>query len=75
MSPYLRDLAERVAATFVQGALAVGGYEVIVTGDIDALRAAWVGGAAAVLSLVKGLAAKRLGHPETASLADGRVRH
>jgi hypothetical protein len=58
MSPFLKDLAERVVWTFVQ---AFGGaFTVAAFSDIDAWQAALVAGAAAVLSLLKGVAASRL---------------
>lgn len=64
---YARDLMERVTATFVQGF--VGG--IVVTQPLDASMwyAAAAGGAAAVLSLLKGLLAKFRGHADSASLS------
>ena len=51
-----KDLFERAIATFIQAFLAV-----YVVGSTDSLKAAGVAGAAAVLSIVKGLAASRFG--------------
>lgn len=67
---FARDLAERVFWTFIQGFLAPLTVTMIVGGDITALRAALYGGAAAVLSLLKGVAASKVGTPGTASTAD-----
>jgi hypothetical protein len=65
---FTKDLAERVASTFVQGCLAAfvvagAGFNQLFT--IDNLK---VGVAAGVLSAAKGLIAKQVGDPETASL-------
>ena len=68
---WARDATERVAWTFAQAAIAAVGSEALavafVGGDVDVLRAAGIGGLAAVLSLVKSIAAKRVGDPNTAS--------
>lgn len=75
---YLRDLLERVVATFCQGALGAVGVDALAAAaasgpvDVDPLRAALVGGVAALLSLIKGWAARRVGDPDSASLADGK---
>lgn len=66
--PYLKDLAERVLASFAGGILAVLGADMF-----DALHADWkaalgVGLGAAVVSLLKGFAAKAVGDPDSASL-------
>lgn len=70
-SGWLRDAGERVAWTFVQASIAAVGSEAlalgIVGGDVSVLRAAGVGGLAAVLSAVKALAAKHVGNPDDAS--------
>jgi hypothetical protein len=66
--PWVRDTAERVAWTFVQGAIGAVPVQQLATGDIDALTSAAVGGAAAVLSLVKAIAARKVGDPDTAAL-------
>ncbi len=67
---FARDLAERVFWTFVQAFLAPLSVTMILGGDVTALRAALYGGAAAVLSLLKGVAASKVGTPGTASTAD-----
>jgi hypothetical protein len=66
--PWVRDTVERVAWTFVQGAVGAVPVQQIVSGDIDALTSAAVGGAAAVLSLAKAVAARKVGDPDTAAL-------
>jgi hypothetical protein len=65
MSKYLRDLLERVVSTFAMaflGAISVGGM------SIGNAKTALLAAVAAVLSLAKGLIAKRIGSNDTASL-------
>jgi hypothetical protein len=69
---YAKDLAERVIWTFLGGTAAV----VVAAGPADMLhasfwKAAGVGGLAAVVSLVKGLAARVVGAKNSASTAPG----
>ena len=64
---WLKDATERVGWTFLQGALATGSLEQLATGDLDAWRAAAVGGIAAVLSLIKAIAARRVGDVHSAA--------
>jgi hypothetical protein len=52
-----RDILERVVATFIQAFLAVW----IIGGDISNTKAAGLAGATAVLSLIKGVMASRMG--------------
>lgn len=73
---YLLDLAERVGATFLEGAGAT--FATLGPLDlhgIDSLEktglAAVAGGLASVGALCKGLLAKRVGDPESASLVVG----
>jgi hypothetical protein len=66
---YWKDLGERVVASFAGGVL---GSWLIVDG-LNLLEVDWgvslgFGLGAAVVSLLKGLAAKALGNPESASL-------
>lgn len=72
---YVRDLAERVASTFVQAflaALAAGNwFDVAHIRDLSIVQTAGVAGIAAVLSLVKGLVAKKINRPDSASVAPG----
>jgi hypothetical protein len=63
MSPYVKDLVERVIVTFAEAFLAV-----FVVTDVSSAKAAAVAGAAAVLSLVKGIVAKKAADQNTASL-------
>lgn len=66
MSPYVRDLLERVLSTFLAGALAVLGTNVTDLTDISLWKGAALAGAAAVVSLLKGVLAKSKGDPESA---------
>lgn len=61
MSPYLKDLAERVAATFIVTFLSV-----FVITDIGTARDAAIAGGAAALKLLVGLLAKKFGDPDKA---------
>ncbi|MFJ1765080.1 holin [Amycolatopsis sp. NPDC088138] len=65
---YLKDLAERVGSTFIAGFLAalVANW----TGVIPSDWKAWLltGAVAGVASVVKGLVAKGVGNPDSASL-------
>ena len=65
---YARDLAERVLSTFTAGALAVIGTNAADLTDLSLWKAAALAGAAAVVSLLKGLLAKGTGNPESAGL-------
>ncbi len=60
---YLKDLAERVVVTFAGAFLAAFSVS-----DLSSAKAAAIAGAAAVLSLVKGLIAQTVASPDTASL-------
>lgn len=66
MSPYLRDLLERVTASFFGGMVAAMGA----TGDPDLTdRRVWIGGAlAGAFAVAKGLAARLRRDRESASL-------
>lgn len=69
---YARDLAERVIWSFLGGTVAV----VVAAGPADMFnasfwQAAGTGGVAAVVSLVKGLAARGIGAKNSASTASG----
>jgi hypothetical protein len=69
VNTYTKDLLERVAVTFFQGT--VGALIVTELADKEMWLAAVGGGVAAVVSLLKGLAAKRYGNPDSASLSGG----
>ncbi len=58
---YLLDLLERVGTTFVGGALVVAGTEAADWTELNMWKAAGVAGGLAVVSLLKGLAAKFVG--------------
>jgi len=68
---WLADAAERIGWTFVQASIAAVGSEALAVGlaggDVNVLRAAGVGGLAAVLSLLKAVAARHVGDPDTAA--------
>lgn len=72
MSAYLKDLIERVVATFIGGFISGITLPQIIDLDMSAVQAAAYAGAAAVLSLVKGIVARGAGSPETASLVSSR---
>lgn len=69
MSTYLRDLLERVLASFAGGALSVFGLDAINVLTADWKTALGVGAGAAVVSLLKGFAAKGIGDRDSASLS------
>lgn len=64
---YLKDLTERVAKTFVQGALGAVGADQITSIDLSLLQSAGLGGAAAVLALLTGVVARYRGTRADAS--------
>lgn len=66
---YFRDLAERVAATFLQAF--VGGLVLTAPFDIGMWQAAGVAGVAAAGALLKGLVARWRDVTHSASLAKG----
>ncbi len=63
MSPYFKDLLERVGATFAFTFLSVFSFSDISTSDDAAIA-----GAAAVASLLKGWLGKYVGSEDTAGL-------
>ena len=73
---YVRDLAERVAATFAQGFIGLfllSGAEVTGVVDFSSVKKAAIAGVFAVLSLIKGLIASRVGDKNSASLASAPI--
>jgi hypothetical protein len=62
MGKFEKDLIERVVWTAVQAFLAV-----FVVTDINSAKAAGIAAAAAALSAIKGVAATKVGDPETAA--------
>jgi hypothetical protein len=76
---YLLDVGERVFWTFLQaflGLLVVGGaFDVANVADIGIYQSAAVGGAAAVLSLLKSTVASFVGKSDTAALLPKSLDH
>lgn len=73
-----RDAAERLAWTFLQGALAIitaQGFGWVELGDGDIWKAAAAGGMAAALSLLKSIIATRLSGGSTAQLGANTYSH
>jgi hypothetical protein len=62
MSKLTKDIIERALWTAVQSFLAVW-----VIGDVASLKSAAVAAGAAVISVVKGVAASKVGDPESAA--------
>lgn len=67
MTPYLSDLLERVARTFVQAALAVVAADLTGVTDLDGVKALGIAAIAAGLSAATALLAKTSGSPDDAS--------
>lgn len=67
-SKFLRDLAERVVATYLQAfaGLLIAGWSDAV--NVGTVRAAAVAAIPAALSALKGLVAQRFGDPDSAAL-------
>jgi hypothetical protein len=68
MSPYLKDLTERVLTSFAGGTLAVLPVEAFNVVDVDWRAALGIGAGAAAVSLLKGLIARRTGPSDSAGL-------
>lgn len=66
---YIKDLVERVVASFAGGVLSVIGLDAVNVLGLDWKAALGVGAGAALVSLLKGLAAKAVGNSNSASLA------
>jgi hypothetical protein len=68
---YIRDLIERVLWTFAQAfaatLLASGFFEIDNVTDVSILQKAGIAGIAAVLAVIKGLVATKVGSPYTAA--------
>lgn len=71
MNTYLKDLVERVAGAFAVGSLSVLGADAFNILNVDWRATLGVGGGAALLSLLKGVAARFRGDPDNASLRRG----
>jgi hypothetical protein len=68
MSTYLKDLAERAVSSFAGGVLSVIGLDAVNVLSLDWKAAVGIGGGAALVSVLKAVAARRVGDPESASL-------
>jgi hypothetical protein len=72
---YIRDLVERVGATFVMAFLAAliaaNWFDISHIRDLSVVQDAAYSGIAAVLSLIKGLVARAVSNRQSASLAPG----
>jgi hypothetical protein len=66
---YFTDLAERVLTSFAAGALSITGMDAFNVLSLDWKAALGVGAGAALVSLLKGLAAKTVGKSDSASLS------
>lgn len=69
MSTYLRDLGERMLASFAGAVLAAWGSDAVNILHVDWAAALGLGAGAAAVSLLKGLVAKGVGDPGSASLS------
>lgn len=65
---YLKDLGERVLASFATGVLTVVGTDALSLFDLDWKAALGLGASFAVTTILKGLVARKVGDPESASL-------
>ncbi len=68
MNAYLKDLTERVVSSFAGGVLSVLGADAVNLLNVDWKAALGIGGGAALVSLLKGLAARRTGPTDGAGL-------
>lgn len=68
MKKYIKDLLERVVATFAEGFLGAITTNAVTLGDIDWVFCLSAGGFAALISVLKCLAALKVGDKNTASL-------
>jgi hypothetical protein len=67
VTKYQKDLAERVARTFVQAALAIVATDLAGVTSVDALKGLAIAGIAAGLSAVTNLLGSRVGNPDSGS--------
>ena len=68
MMSYWKDLAERVVASAAGAVLAILGAEGVNLLDLDLMQVLGVAGGAALISLLKGLAARAVGNPDSAAM-------
>jgi hypothetical protein len=72
LTTYVKDLVERVGATFVEAALGALGAAILVSGlSFETGEVALMAGIAAAVALIKGWVAKYRSNHESASLANG----
>jgi hypothetical protein len=67
MSPFFKDLTERVLRTFLQAALVVVAANLTGVTDLDSAKALGIAAATAGLSAITALFAKTSGSPDDAS--------
>ncbi len=72
---FWRDTAERAVSTAAQSAVAVLSAEGLGLLDVSWLDTASVSGLAALLAVLKALAASHMGDPQSASLLDPPGKH
>lgn len=68
MSPYLKDLLERLVATLIGAAASVFGLDLATVTALPLKDQALIIAGAGVFALVKGMVAKRRGNTDDASL-------
>lgn len=68
LTPYVKDLAERVVGAFATSAVGILGANLADVTHLSVWKAAGVAGAIAVLELVRGLGAKPVGNKESAGM-------
>lgn len=68
MKDYIKDLAERVIATFAEGFLGAITANAVTLGDIDWVFCLSAGGFASLIAVLKCLTALKVGDKNTASL-------
>lgn len=66
-----KDLVERVASTFVAGAAGAWGLDLVQITDLGWKAWLTAGVGAGIVSVLKGLTAKAIGSPNSASLLPG----
>lgn len=66
---FWQDLSERMISSFAGGVLSAFGLDLVNVLNVDWYSALGLGLGAAVISLLKGLAARKVGDSESASLS------
>lgn len=70
MSPFIKDLAERVVRTFVAAAVGVIALNLASVTSLDAAKTVGAAAVTAGVTAVLGLITKSIGSPDTASVID-----